>query len=86
VLRPVAHLILRPVYRRMDEIARLAERVDRHLPIVENVIESQNADLRARTRESAEIRAELGRLREDLVEVRRQLDELRALVASGVST
>ncbi len=75
VLRPIARLLLRPIIRRIDE---LAVRVDRHLPIIENVIESQNAELRSRARERVELRADLERMRDDLNRVRREIDALRA--------
>ena len=84
VLRPIARPFLRPIFRRftevgqrIDELSELAVRLDKHLPIVENAIESQNAVLRAAARERAAARAELERLKEELARAQGQIDALR---------
>jgi hypothetical protein len=85
ILRPFARPLLRradrridALDRRVDEVNHLAVRVDRHLPLVENAIKSQNAELRGAARERLEVRAELERLRADLECTQRQLNALRA--------
>src|SRR3989442_2929612 len=84
LLRPFARPFLRPIFRRIeeaerriDEVNQLAVRLDQHLPIVENVIESQNAELRSGAREGTEVRAELGRLKDELVRTQNQIQTLR---------
>ena len=77
LLRPFARPMLRPILRRIDEVNELAVRLDRHLPIIENAIQSQNAELRSRARSEANVRAELDRLGEELAHTRRQVEELR---------
>lgn len=73
--------MLRPILRRMDamnvRIDELAEHVHRHLPIIENAIESQNAELRARARKAAVEQSELDRLRDDLTQTRQQVEALQ---------
>src|SRR5262249_42634718 len=78
LMRPPARLLLRPVLRRIDQVNELAEEVHNHLPIVESVIESQNAELRTRARADAAVRAELERLKSDISQLQRQLEELRS--------
>ncbi len=77
LLRP----FVRPLLRRIDALRRrvdeVADRMDRHLPVIENEIESQNALLRSSTRDAIQLRAELERLRDDLVKAQRQIDILR---------
>src|SRR5205823_240787 len=63
--------------QRIDDVDHLAVRLDRHLPLVENAIESQNAELRSGARDRAQVHAELRRLREELERTQRQLDGLR---------
>ena len=84
VLRPFARPFLRPIFRRfteigqrVDELSALAVRLDKHLPIVESAIESQNAVLRAAARDRAAARAELERLKEELARAQSQIDALR---------
>ena len=77
-MRRPALLLLRPVLRRIDQVNELAEEVHNHLPIVESVIESQNAELRTRARAEAAVRAELERLKSDISQLQRQLEELRS--------
>jgi transposase len=84
VLRPFVRPVLRPIFRRLDEAAvrldevnDLAVRLDRHLPLIENAITSQNADLRASAREQGRIRAEVDQLKDDLVRTQKQIESLR---------
>ncbi len=88
LLRPFARPFLRPIFRRIeeaerriDEVNQLAVRLDRHLPIVENLIESQNTELRSGAREGTEVRTELGRLKDELVRTQNQVQALREDVA-----
>jgi hypothetical protein len=83
LLRPFIRPVTRPVYRRLealeqriDDVDQLAVRLDRHLPIVENAIESQNAELRTGARDRAQVHAELRRLRDELERTQRQVDAL----------
>jgi DNA repair ATPase RecN len=93
LLRPIVRALLRPVNRRIDEMNRrvdelseLTERLDRHLPIVENAIESQNAELRSRARSEVDVRAEMDRLREDLARAQQQIDAIRRDAATRLSS
>lgn len=89
LLRPFARPFLRPIFRRfeevgrrLDEVGQMTVRLDRHLPVVENVIESHNAELRSAERDRAAVRAELDRLKDELGRARRQIEALRDDVAA----
>jgi chromosome segregation ATPase len=84
VLRPFARPLLRPLFgrldrmqRQIDELDRLAKRLDRHLPIVENLIDSHNATLRTSARDVAQLRADLERAQSELRQALSQVDRLR---------
>jgi hypothetical protein len=81
VLRPLLH----PILHRIDEVRHMAVRLDRHLPLVTNAIESQNAELRAAARHRAEVRAELDRLRDDLQRTQQQVEALHGEFALALS-
>jgi hypothetical protein len=89
LLRPFVRPLLRPVIRRfeavekrLDEVQDLAVRLDRHLPILENVIESQNAELRSQTRSPGDVSAELAALKQDLARTRLEVQALQRHVSS----
>jgi hypothetical protein len=85
ILRPFARPLLRRIdalARRVDEVEYLAVRMDRHLPLVENAIKSQNSELRGVARERAQIRADLERLRTDLEYTQQHVQALRAASAA----
>jgi hypothetical protein len=81
VLRPIARPFLRPFVRRIEkledrlnDVSELVRRVDRHLPIVESVILSENSALRRAAREDIALRAEVDRLRREVEALRERLD------------
>jgi hypothetical protein len=83
LLPPLSRRIAGPISKRVDELSDLVIRLDRHLPLVENAMESQNAELRSWARRDAEFRAELQCLRDELLRTRRELEALREDLALG---
>jgi chromosome segregation ATPase len=63
--------------KRIDDLNELVVRLDRRLPLIENAIESQNAMLRSRPLDMAEVREQLQGLQEELVDTQRQVELLR---------
>lgn len=70
-------MLLGPVLRRIEQVNERTEEVRRRLPLVENVIESQNAELRSRARADSDLRAELASVKAELARISQQLDALK---------
>ena len=86
MLRRPGRYLLRPVLRRIEQVSDRTEEVRRHLPLVENAIESQNAELRSRARADSDLRAELASVKAELIRISQQLDALQRESGPGSLT